>query len=152
MTRPPDDARFCTFCAAGLWFGVDVLQVQEVLRHQTMTQVPRSPEVVSGLLNLRGHIVTALDLRTRLELGDEGRPESPMNVVVRQDDATASLLVDAVGDVLSPDPTRWEPRPANLRGRLAHLTQGVYKLDDKILILLNLNRVLDLELDPAPLA
>lgn len=145
MLVPAEDARYCTFEVADMWFGVDVLQVQEVLRFQSMTHVPRAPGVVSGLLNLRGQIVTALDLRTRLQLGDAGRPEGPMNVVARLDDATVSLMVDTVGDVLSPDFECWEPTPANLIGPLQHLSAGVYKLEDDLLIVLNLERILDLD-------
>ena len=124
-------------------FGVDVLRVQEVIRAQPMTGVPRAAEVVRGLINLRGQIVTAIDLRNRLQLPprDDGRP--PMNVVVRTDDGPVSLLVDEIGDVievdetnLSPPPRRWIPTGADAIG-------GVLKLDDTLLLLLDVDRVVE---------
>ena len=149
MPTPDSDSRYCTFVVAGLHFGLDVLKVQEVLRWQEMTTVPRAPKVVSGLLNLRGQIVTAIDLRTRLGLGDTDRPERPMNVVARASDATVSLLVDSVGDVVAPPPNAWESTPVNLRGPLQELSDGVYKSDGQILIILDLERVLDIDLSPS---
>jgi purine-binding chemotaxis protein CheW len=86
--------QFCTFFLNDLFFGVEVLQVQEVLRCQPMTRVPLSPPTVRGLINLRGQIVTALDLRHRLELPERDAGSQPMNVVVRSDDGAVSLLVD----------------------------------------------------------
>src|ERR1700746_2142964 len=90
----------CTFILDGLYFGVDVLKVQEIIRYQEMTRVPLAPPVVRGLINLRGQIVTAIDLRRRLELTDRPADQLPINVVVHTDDGAVSLLVDEIGDVL----------------------------------------------------
>jgi purine-binding chemotaxis protein CheW len=77
-----DLRQLTTFFLRGLYFGIDVRKVQEVIRCQPMTRVPTAPTVVSGLINLRGQIVTALDLRQRLALDGDGAPEAPINVVV----------------------------------------------------------------------
>src|SRR4051794_10190615 len=89
-------AQFSTFSLAGLLLGVEVLQVQEVIRYQEMTRVPLAPAEVRGLINLRGQIVTAIDLRRRLGLPDRAEHEQPMNVVVRTSDGVISLLVDEI--------------------------------------------------------
>ena len=90
------EQQFCTFCVDGLFFGVEVLKVQEVIRYQAMTPVPLAPAVVNGLINLRGQIVTAIDLRRALGLSDRPAGSLPMNVVVRTDDGVVSLLVDGL--------------------------------------------------------
>src|ERR1700757_2458365 len=105
--------QFCTFYLKDPFFGLLVQQVQEVIRYQKMTRVPLVPEVIRGLINLRGQIVLAVDLRLRL--GMEGRPDSelPMNVVVRTDEGAVSLLVDEIGDVLEVPEDGFEPPPGN---------------------------------------
>ena len=95
-----DERQYCTFYLDGHYFGVDVLKVQEVIRYQEMTRVPLAPPVVRGLINLRGQIVTAIDLRRRLDLPDRPADQLPVNVVVQTDDGAVSLLVDEIGDVL----------------------------------------------------
>src|ERR1700722_6926737 len=106
--------QFSTFFVADLFFGVDVLNVQEVLRFQPMTPVPQAPEVIEGLINLRGQIVTAIDMRRRLGLPPRPSGQSPMNVVVRPSDGAVSLLVDEIGDVMQIDASTYERSPANL--------------------------------------
>ena len=98
---------------ADLFFGVDVLRVQEVLRFQQMT-VPRALEVIEGLINLRGQIVTAIDLRRRLGLPPRTGGDVPTNMVIRTDDGAVSLLVDEIGDVLDVDAATYERPPENL--------------------------------------
>src|SRR5437899_9493629 len=92
--------QFATFFLADLFFGVNVLRVQEVLRFQQMTRVPQAPEVIEGLINLRGQIVTAIDMRRRLGLPSRAGDKMPMNMVVRTGGSVISLLVDEIGDVL----------------------------------------------------
>jgi purine-binding chemotaxis protein CheW len=92
--------QFCTFYLGQHYFGIDVLKVQEIIRYQTMTRVPLAPPVVRGLINLHGQIVTAMDLRRRLELPDRPADAQPVNVVVHTDDGAVSFLVDEIGDVL----------------------------------------------------
>jgi purine-binding chemotaxis protein CheW len=136
--------QFCTFYLDGLLFGVEVEKVQEVLRCQETTRVPLAPEVVGGLLNLRGQIVTAVDLRRRLELRERPAGEQPMNVVVRMDDSAVSLLVDEIGDVVEVDESLFENPPDTLSGVARETISGVYKLKDRLLLLLKMGKALEL--------
>lgn len=137
-------AKYCTFFVEDLYFGVDVQQVQEVLRAQPMTHVPLSHGVVRGLINLRGQILTAVDLRMRLGLGG-GEPEETMNVVVTNErDEAFSLVVDNIGDVLDLDNDCMESPPATLGDPLRGMLDGVQKLDDSLLLVLNLQRTMTL--------
>lgn len=140
-----EEKQCCTFFLDGLFFGVGVQKVQEVIRFQEMTRVPQAPPVVGGLINLRGQIVTALDLRRRLELREREAGQRPMNVVVRTDDGVVSLLVDEIGDVVEVDQESFEPPPETLRGVARELVLGVYKLKDRLLLLLDTERVVNLD-------
>jgi purine-binding chemotaxis protein CheW len=133
-------SQFCTFYLDKLLFGVELRSVQEVIRSLDMTQVPLAPKVVSGLINLRGQIVTAVDLRRQLEL--EPRPAGmlAMNVVVRSDDGSVSLLVDEIGDVVEVEETTFEPPPETLRGSARTMILGVHKLDDRLLHVLDIQK------------
>src|SRR6266446_4181777 len=112
----PDAHQYCTFFVDGHYFGLDVLKVQEIIRYQEMTGVPLAPPVVRGLINLRGQIVTALDLRRRLELSERPADQLPVNVVVQTDDGAVSLLVDEIGDVLLVPQEMFERPPDTLQG------------------------------------
>jgi len=136
--------QFCTFFLDGLFFGVDVQQVQEVIRYQEMTPIPLSPSVISGLINLRGEIVTAIDLRRRLELSERPADEVPMNVVVRMDDEAVSLLVDEIGDVLEVDGDAFERPPETLQGQAREFIIGAYKLEGRLLLVLDIEKVVNL--------
>lgn len=131
--------QFCTFFLKNQFFGVPVEQVQEVIRYQEMTSVPLVSRVIRGLINLRGQIVMAVDLR---RLGMEERPANalPMNVVVRTDDGAVSFLVDEIGDVLEADGENFEPPPETLQGHARELVRGVYKLPDRLLLVLDTER------------
>jgi purine-binding chemotaxis protein CheW len=129
--------QYCTFFLDDLYFGVEVQRVQEVIRHQPMTRVPLASPTIGGLINLRGQIVTAIDLRRRLGIFDCGSTEHPMNVVVRTDDGVVSLLVDEIGDVISVDAAAFENPPETLRGPERSLVHGAFKLDDRLLLVLN---------------
>lgn len=133
-----------TFFVADLFFGVDVLCVQEVLRFQHMTSVPRAPEVIEGLINLRGQIVTAIDMRRRLRLPPRDGDTAPMNMVVRAEDGAVSLLVDEIGDVLDVDVATYEAPPENVDPEARELIRGVYKLKDQLLLVLDTGRTVDL--------
>ena len=118
-------------------------KVQEILRFQEMTIVPLAPPVVSGLINLRGQIVTAINLRRRLDLKDCSTEQLPLNIIVRTSDETASLLVDEIGDVLEVSEEDFELPPDTLTGRVRHLLRGAYKLQDQLLLFLDVDKVLD---------
>jgi purine-binding chemotaxis protein CheW len=134
--------QFCTFYLEGQFFGVPVQQVQEVIRYQEMTRVPLVPNVIRGLINLRGQIVTAVDLRRRLGLGERPEGQLPMNVVVRTDEGVVSLLVDEIGDVLEVEDESFEPAPETLREEERNLVRGVHKLKGQLLLILNSERAL----------
>lgn len=150
-TEPAASSRqYSTFLVADLFFGVEVLRVQEVLRAQPMTAVPQAPDVVEGLINLRGQIVTALDMRRRLRLPPRAEDQVPMNVVVRTGDGAVSLLVDEIGDVLEVDPSSYEQPPANLDATARELIRGVYKMKDRLLLVLDTERAVDLTVRKTP--
>lgn len=134
--------QFCTFFLDGLFFGVEVEKVQEVIRHQNTTAVPLAPDVIGGLINLRGQIVTAVDLRRRLELAARDARQHPMNVVLRTDDGAVSLLVDEIGDVVEVEQENFEHPPDTLRGVAKDLIRGAYKLKGKLLLLLDTDRAM----------
>jgi len=139
----PDVRQYCTFYVNGHYFGLDVLVVQEIIRCQQMTRVPLAAPVVRGLINLRGQIVTAIDLRRRLEFPDRRPDELPVNIVVRTDDGAVSLLVDEIGDVLEVSGQLFERPPETLRGIARELIRGVYKLNDRLLLILDTERTVD---------
>jgi len=137
-----ESQQFCTFYVDDLFFGINVIRVQEVIKFQNMTQVPLAPKTVEGLINLRGQIVTAIDLRRRLELDDRQDDQEPMNVVVRTDEGAVSFLVDEIGDVLELTPKNLEPPPPTLHGVARDLVTGVYKLDGQLLLILDTEKVM----------
>jgi purine-binding chemotaxis protein CheW len=136
--------QYCTFYVDGHYFGLDVLKVQEVIRYQEMTRVPLAPPVVRGLINLRGQIVTAIDLRRRLELADRPADRLPVNVVVQTDEGAVSLLVDEIGDVLEVPENMFERPPDTLKGTARELIRGAYKLPDRLLLILDTERTVSL--------
>ncbi len=138
------ERQFATFFVDGLFFGVEVLKVQEVIRHQAMTRVPLAPREVQGLINLRGQIVTALDLRRRLTLAARPQDALPMNVVVRTDDGAVSLLVDEIGDVVEVSEEQFERPPETVAGVARELISGVYKLRDRLLLILDTEKTIRL--------
>jgi purine-binding chemotaxis protein CheW len=134
-------SQFCTFRLAGLLFGIELRCVQEVVRSAEMSPVPLAPAVVKGLINLRGQIVTALDLRTRLQLDATGVASPAMNVVVRTDDGPVSLLVDEIGDVVEVGEESFERPPETLHALVRSMITGVYKLDDVLMHVLDAARI-----------
>jgi purine-binding chemotaxis protein CheW len=139
------ERQFCTFLLGELFFGIEVLKVQEVIRSQLMTRVPLAPPAVRGLINLRGQIVTAIDLRERLGLPPLDPGREPMNVVVRTADGAVSLLVDEIGDVLETEAEHYEEPPATLPGDARELIRGVYQLPERLLLVLDTEKALMLE-------
>ena len=148
-TSRSERLQHCTFHLGDLYLGVEVTQVQEVIRHQATTPVPLAPDVIGGLMNLRGEIVTTIDLRRRLDLPPLEDGSDPMHVVIRSDDGVVSLLVDGIGDVIEVDDDVFEPAPPTLPSSTRDLIIGVYKLDGRLLLVLDCDRVLDLTLVPA---
>lgn len=135
--------QFCTFYVDQLFFGVKVLQVQEVIRAQVMTVVPQASSMVRGLINLRGQIVTAIDLRRRLKLADCDNWE-PMNVVIQTDEGAISLLVDEIGDVLEVSDDVLESPPSTIQGMVKEVITGVYKLEGQLLLVLDTAKTINI--------
>lgn len=135
-----DAQQYCTFFLDGLFFGIEVQKVQEVIRYQEMTRVPLASPVIRGLINLRGQIVTAIDLRRRLRLPCREVDHLPMNVVVRSEEGIVSLLVDEIGDVQEVVADLFEPPPETLLGEARNLIRGAYKLDGRLLLVLDTER------------
>jgi purine-binding chemotaxis protein CheW len=134
--------QFSTFFVADLFFGVDVLDVQEVLRSQQMTPVPQAPDIIEGLINLRGQIVTAIDMRRRLQLPPQAGDRLSMNMVIRTPDGAVSLLVDEIGDVLDMDAAAYERPPQNLDPGAREIIRGVYKMKDGLLLVLDTEKAI----------
>ncbi len=137
-----DRRQLCTFHLQDLLFGVEVEKVQEVIRYQQMTRIPLAPAVIAGLINLRGQIVTAVDLRQQLDLPPRRSDELPMNVVIRREDAPISLLVDEIGDVVEVDEQLFEPPPDTLDTSARAFIHGVYKLKEQLLLLLDTEKAM----------
>lgn len=135
---------FCTFHVGDLFLGVDLLRVQEVNRHVELTYVPLAPGVVRGLINLRGQIVTALDLRERLGLPPLGDDAKPMNVMLRSEHGVVSFLVDGVGDVVDADPDEFEAPPPTLDETVRGFVQAVCKQPGRLLLIVDPERVIDI--------
>lgn len=135
----------CTFYVGRLCLGVEVATMREVLRGQTLTRVPRASAAVRGLMNLRGQIVTAIDLAVRLRVPRETDQPAAMNVIVQTGDGPVSLLVDEIGDVVEVRPSEAEAPPANLAPDVREVIRRVYKLNEGVLLLLDVERAVSAE-------
>ena len=138
------EQQFCTFYLGEHYFGVPVSEVQEIIRYQDMTRVPLAPDVISGLINLRGQIVTAIDLRKRLEFEAKTDDKKLMNVVVRTNEGAVSLQVDEIGDVLEVPDDCFERCPETLKGAARDMIWGAYKLDKKLLLILDTGKAINI--------
>lgn len=139
-----ENTQFCTFYLGELFFGVKVENVQEVFRYQEMTRVPLAPSEVRGLINLRGQIITAIDLRARLHMDELPEGQMPMNVVVRTNEGVVSLLVDEIADVLEVSEDAFERPPDTIDEITRKLVQGVYKLENKLLLILDTEKTVNM--------
>lgn len=138
--------QLCTFFLEERFFGIEVERVQEVIRYQTVTPVPLAPAVVRGLINLRGQIVTAIDLRRLLQVEDRTDERLPINIVMHARQGIFSLLVDRIGDVLEVDEDSFEHPPDTLDGIARELIRGAYKLQGRLLLVLNVAKLFSPEI------
>jgi purine-binding chemotaxis protein CheW len=138
--------QFCTFHVDDLFLGIEVERVQEVLRDSDITPVPTAPSAVRGLINLRGQIVTAIDLASKFgKAGREG--ESSTVLVLDAGSSLLSFVVDRAGDVVEVDDESFEPPPDTLKGEARRLIRGTYKMQNQLLLVLDVEHAL--ETDPA---
>jgi len=140
-------SKYCTFYLGELYLGLDVFQVQEVLRSQQPTPIALSPDCVNGLINLRGAIVTAMDLNVILGLPPRSAAGPSCNIIVNNEGELASFTVDSAGDVLEPGESLWAPVPDNVPEAIRRTTKGVYRLDGRLLLILDLHACLSTGLE-----
>jgi len=144
--------QFCTFYLGKDLFGVAVLEVQEVVRQQEITHVPLAPGVVRGLINLRGNIVSTIDMRRLLKMEPLEDESQSINVITRVAGALVSLLVDHIGDVIEAPDDRFEPVPTTLGNEVKHIITRVCKLPGNLLMILNPDRIVEFDRVNMPLA
>jgi len=140
---------YVTVTIDGQWFGIPVLTVQDVLRPQRTTHIPTAAPEVAGALNLRGRIVTAIDVRRRLNLSPRDADASSMSIVVEQGGELYSLIVDTVGEVLNISEATLERNPATLDGVWREVSLGVFRLEGNLLLVLDVARLLNLDVADA---
>lgn len=134
---------YVTMTIAEQLFGIPVLQVQDVLGHQKITRIPLAPPEVAGSLNLRGRIVTAIDVRLRLSLPARSKDRPGMSIVVDLRGELYSLMVDSVGEVLSLSNEDFERNPATLDPRWREVSTGIYRLNGQLMVVLDVPRLLN---------
>lgn len=134
---------YVTATVGGQLFGLPILRVQDVFKPERVTRVPLAPPEIAGVLNLRGRIVTLVDLRKRLDLPPAGDAQRQMAIGVEWRGESYGLLIDSIGEVLKLEDEAREPNPVNLDDGLARMTLGVHRLEDQLLLVLDVERVLD---------
>ncbi len=133
--------QFSTFRVDGRLYGVSVKIVQEITKPMPITAVPLSPDFVKGLINLRGQIATAIGIRELFKLGEQVDLDKNVNVVCKVDGLLLSLIVDEIGDVIEVDDKDFEETPDTISLHVAQFMNGVYKLPDNILSILDINKL-----------
>ena len=139
---------YVTAMAGGQLFGLPILRVQDVFKPERVTRVPLAPSEIAGVLNLRGRIVTLIDLRRRLDLPPLPDDAPRMAIGVEWRAESYGLLIDSIGEVLKLDDEAREPNPVNLDAGLARMSAGIHRLDDKLLVVLDVERVIDIAIAP----
>lgn len=134
---------FLTFTIVEQLFGIPVLKVQDVLSSYRITRIPLAPPEIKGSLNLRGRVVTAIDMRARLGLPVRAAEAEAMSIVVENEGELYSLVVDSVGEVLGLSTGLFERNPPTLDSSFRAFSDGIYRLDDKLLVVLNVTRLLN---------
>jgi purine-binding chemotaxis protein CheW len=135
---------YVTVTIGGHMFGLPIFRVQDVFVPVGLTRVPLAPPEVAGILNLRGRVVTAIDMRSRLDFG-EREPGTPvMAIGIELKGESYGLLVDAVGEVMQLHNSACEAKPANLDPRLSRVAAGIYRLEGQLMVVLDVDRVLDI--------
>ncbi len=143
-SKATDIQEYLTIIIAGQRFGIPVLQVQDVLGHQNVTKIPLAPPEVAGSLNLRGRIVTAIDVRKRMGLDKNEDESSQMGVVVEKGNELYSLIIDRVGDVMALNSGEIEKNPATLDPLWHEVSAGIYRLENELLVIMDIDKFLDI--------
>jgi purine-binding chemotaxis protein CheW len=136
---------YVTAMIGGQLFGLPIVRVQDVFIPERLTRVPLAPPEIAGVLNLRGRIVTLIDLRRRFGLGQRESGQAAMAIGVESRAESYGLLIDSVGEVLKLEDAAREPNPINLDERLARVSAGIYRLDGQLLIVVDVDRVLEID-------
>ncbi|MEI8401428.1 MAG: chemotaxis protein CheW [Alcaligenaceae bacterium] len=132
---------FVTFYVGGHYLGISVADVLELNRNMDVTPVPKSPKIVRGVTNLRGQLVAAIDMYERLKLDKNTANQEPLSIILQCDGYLIAILVDDVGEILSLEADNFEPPPTNFSKAAKELIVGVYKLPEKLLLILNAKRI-----------
>ena len=135
---------YVTAMIGGQLFGLPIMRVQDVFIPERLTRVPLAPPEIAGILNLRGSIVTLIDMRRRFGLGERNDDDAAMAIGVESRGESYGLLIDSVGEVLKLDDAEREPNPVNLDQRLARVSAGIHRLDGQLLMVVDVDRVLDI--------
>ena len=149
MQEIADVTEFVTLTTAGQLFGLPIARVQDVFKPERITRVPLAGPEIAGVLNLRGRIVTVIDLRRRLDLQACQDGGVPMAIGIEANGESFGLMVDGVGEVLKLPNADREANPINLDRKLSAVAAGVYRLDAQLLVVLDIDRVLDLRTEAA---
>jgi purine-binding chemotaxis protein CheW len=145
--RQKERMELTTFFVGNALCGIDILKVQEINKLMEMTEVPQAPEYINGILNLRGQIITIIDLGKKLGLGQTQINVNSRNIIVNGHGEHIGMFVKQISDVVVVNPQHIEPAPANMKGIQGDFFTGVYKTEDKLIGILNVARVLGFEHD-----
>lgn len=138
----PGYRQYVTMRIQGQLLGIPVLQIDDVLRPREITPVPMSPPEIAGMLNLRGRVVTAVDLRQKLGLPEHEERDKSMHVVTTYQGDLYSFLIDEVGDVLTLPAEEFESPPANLETHWKMIASGIYRLESELMVVLDVQKLL----------
>ncbi|MGG0755415.1 chemotaxis protein CheW [Brevibacillus laterosporus] len=145
MKAASEEVKVIIFRLVDEEYGVEVQQVKSIEKLEHITRVPRTPEFVKGVINLRGVVTPIIDLRSRFQLAETECTEATRVIIVAVDELEVGLIVDSANDVVDIPVNAIEPPPAVVGGVEATYLRGVAKLEKRLLILLNLNKVLSTE-------
>jgi len=137
-----DELEFSTFYVGGALCGINILNIQEINKHFDITKVPQAPEYIEGILNLRGRIVTIIDLGKKLGLASVNKTKDCRNIIVNSEDEHIGLLIDSISDVVSARKDNIEPSPANIGGVKGKFFTGVLKTEKQLIGILDIDEVL----------
>ncbi len=141
--RPAGEIEYVTAWIAGQLFGIPIKRVHDVFEVERITRVPLAPVEISGVLNLRGRVVTALDMRTRLGLPPRESEKKRMAIGIDQDGEAYGLLVDSMGEVLKLSASAIDGVPINMQREWAAISSGIYRLEDRLMIVLDVDQILN---------